>query len=101
MISAFEDEGDEYWATRVIQSQLGNGATALELAKSHPKQFIWACGRSGDASLIEEIRKAFASANDKLPLLGITTWAYGKLGSLDDLKRMDKLLADMEREFNC
>jgi hypothetical protein len=100
MVIAFKAEGDDYWGMRIIGSQLEEAATQSELARAHPKEFIWACGRSGVPEMADAVRETFAAANDKIPLLGITVWAFGKLNALDDLRRMDSLLAELESEFN-
>jgi len=101
MISAFNDEGDEYWGVRVIQSQLDkNRELALQLASAYPKEFIWACGRSGNTSWVPDIRRIFQAANDKIPLLGIVVWAFGKLGALAELREMNAILNELEKSSN-
>ena len=102
MISAFGQEGDEYWCVRVIQSQLNvNRELALGFAGAHPKEFIWACGRSGNSSWIESIRQIIQAANDKVPLLGIAVWAFGKLGALEELKAMEAIISELESNVSC
>ena len=57
--------------------------------------FIWAGGRVGDPTLIPDIAECFRRANDKIEIAGITAWAYGKLGAMEELEVFAKELADM------
>jgi hypothetical protein len=92
--------GDQYWLMRVVEAALKKDrALALNLAASHPHAFVWAAGRVGDPGLVPEISHCFETANDKVNLIGIVAWAYGKLGAYDQLEALSPMLDELEHEY--
>ena len=92
-------EGDDYWLMRVVEATLREDrAAGLSLAARLPVSFIWAAGRLGDPRLVLEIARCFETANDKLSLVGIVAWAYGKLGAYDRLEALSPVLDELARE---
>ena len=93
--------GDKYWLMRVVEATLKQDrAVALSLAASHPSAFVWAAGRIGDAGLVPEIARCFETANDKVSLIGIVAWAYGKLGAYDQLEALSPMLDELAQQHN-
>jgi hypothetical protein len=98
LIDAFN--GDDYWVMRVVEATLREDRTAgLSLAAAFPASFVWAVGRLGDPDLLPEISRCFKTANDKLNLVGIVAWAYGKLGAYDQLEDLSCLLDELAKEY--
>lgn len=97
LIEAFD--GDEYWVMRVVEATLREDRVAgLGLAAKFPASFIWAAGRLGNPGLPPEIFRCFETANDRLSLIGIVAWAYGKLGAYDQLEDLSRLVDDLAKE---
>ncbi len=97
LLRAFAD--DQYWRMRVIEAVLRiECARGVPLARSWPVEFVWAAGRIGDERLLPEISRCLDLSNDKLALLGIVAWAYGKLRAYEDLIALQPLLDELARE---
>ena len=91
---------DEYWQMRTIEAALRTDKNAgSRFSKTHPAQFIWAAGRVGDQKLIPEILDCFESENDKLSIIGIVSWAYGKLRAHSELEAIVPLLNEFEQQY--
>ena len=74
-------EGEAYWQMRVLEATIRTDRDiGISLAKAYPLAFIHAAGRVGDSRLLSALSKCFDVAEDKLALVGIVAWAYGKLG---------------------
>lgn len=86
-------EGDEYWQMRVVEATMrANVPSSLPFAKSHPHAFIWAAGRLRQEQFVSTIRECLNASNDKTALIGIVTWAFGKLNAYADLEALEALL---------
>lgn len=98
LIDAFEE--DKYWQMRVVEATLREDrAAGLSLGASHPASFIWAAGRLGDPRLLPVISNCFETANNKVSIVGIVAWAFGKLGAYDQLEALTPVLDELSREF--
>ena len=94
-------EKDEYWRMRVIEASLrADRKVGLMFAATCLVSFIWAAGRIGDAKLIPEIASCFDAARNKVELISIVSWAYGKLGANVELSVMCSLLEKFERQYD-
>ena len=99
LLAIFED--DEYWRMRVIEATLkADREVGLEMAAMHPASFIWAAGRIGDPKFTPEISKCFEAAENKVEIIGIVSWAYGKLGAHMELNVMRSVLEEFERQYD-
>lgn len=97
MLDAFE--GDEYWQMRVVEAALRGGPTQSSMiAQLSPKSFVWAVGRLGLVELLPLVRDLMRHANNKLALIGITIWAYGKLHAYADIEALEPLVLELETE---
>ena len=93
-------ENDEYWQMRVIEAALRtNQSTGIRFSESHPRLFIWAAGRTGSAKLVPEIIRCFETAGNKIDLIGIVAWAYGKFGAYAELRALSSLLKEFEELY--
>ena len=93
-------EADEYWRMRVIEATLrADREFAIDLYDTYPASFIWAAGRIGDSRLLPKVKEYFEGASDKLDLLSIVSWAYGKLGAQEELQSLQALLEKLEEEY--
>jgi hypothetical protein len=91
--------GDEYWQMRVVESTLRTAFSAgVAFSKTHPRLFIWASGRLKDERLLPLIRESFRTSNDKVALLGIVAWAFGKLKAYDELTKLEPFLSELEEQ---
>ena len=98
LLSIFEH--DEYWRMRVIEATLrADRQFGLDLSETYPASFIWAAGRIGDPALLPKIHEYFRRANDKLDLLSIVSWAYGKLAAHEELQSLHLILEQLEEEY--
>lgn len=97
LIDSFEED---YWKMRVIEAMLkadaGRGAA---FAASHPRLFIWACGRLRNRQMTSAVIDCLLRASDKVALIDIAAWALGKLGAAKDLVRLEALLDEMSDQF--
>lgn len=91
---------EDYWKMRVIEATLkadtGRGAA---FATSHPRLFIWACGRLRNRQMTSAIVDCLSTASDQVELIDITAWALGKLGAAKDLVRLEALLDQLSDKF--
>ena len=93
-------ENDDYWQMRIVEATLRADKTVgSTFAQTHPASFVWAAGRIGDPNLLSEISNCFEVANNKLDLIGIVSWAYGKLGAHTELTEMRSTLEAFERKY--
>ena len=99
LLTIFENE--EYWQTRVIEAALrADRSTGLSLAETHPAAFVWAAGRLGDTELLPAISHCLEAANDKLRIIGVVAWAYGKLGASTELRALHPMLEELEQRYD-
>ena len=96
LVAAFSED-DEYWQMRVVEAALRTDQNiGLSFSATHPGLFIWAAGRVGDAKILPEISRCFAVSSNKLELIGIVAWAYGKLGAYTELRGLRSVLDEFE-----
>jgi len=97
LIDSFEDD---YWRMRVIEATLKADCTqAKQFARTHPIPFIWACGRLGDRRMVSVIGDCVWKATDKLPVIGIAAWAFGRFRAKKELAKLEVLLNQLADEF--
>lgn len=97
LIDSFDED---YWKMRVIEATLkADARRGAALATSHPRLFIWACGRLRSRQMTSAIVDCLSSASDKVALIDIAAWALGKLGAAKDLVRLETLLDQMADQF--
>lgn len=97
LIALFQD--DDYWQMRVVEATLrADKNVGLHFAQTLPASFVWAAGRIGDRTLLSAVSNCFDVANDKLHLIGIVSWAYGKLGAYTELNAMCSTLEAFEEK---
>ena len=95
LIAVFES--DQYWQMRVVEATLrADQSIGLSFADTHPAAFVWAAGRLGEAQFLPTITHCFDVTNDKLSLIGIVAWAYGKLGAISELRNLRDVLDELE-----
>lgn len=93
--------GDDYWQARVIEATLrADFSVGLSLAETHPFAFVWAAGRLGNTELLPTISHCLDAVEDKLPIIGIVTWAYGKLGAVTELIALHPILEELEQQYD-
>lgn len=97
LIDSFDED---YWKMRVIEATLkADESRGAEFASSHPLPFIWACGRLEDRRMTSSVVDCLSSAPDKVALIDITAWAFGKLGATKELTRLEALLNQLSEQF--
>lgn len=97
LLDAFD--GDGYWMMRTIEAVLRSDLdTGESYAATHRAEFIWAAGRIGDERLVSKIADCLEAANDKLPLVAVVAWAFGRLNALEHLQAMQTMLDELARQ---
>ena len=88
---------DEYWQMRVVEAALrGDRAAGLEFVDTFPHAFAWAAGRVGDPELLGTVSQCLEVAEERLAVVGIVAWAYGKLGAASELNELQSALHRLE-----
>jgi hypothetical protein len=96
LIGAFDDS---YWKMRVVEATLKSDFKVGErFAVTHPIQFVWAVGRLNYTHAIPIISECMRVANDKVELVGIVAWAFGKLGAFEQLIELAPMLDQLDEE---
>jgi hypothetical protein len=97
MIRSFDDD---YWKMRVIEATLKTDVSrGTEFGSLYPRPFIWACGRLGNRGMISKVFDCLSNAHDKVALIDITAWAFGKLGATAELNKLEALLNELSEQF--
>jgi hypothetical protein len=86
-----KDQG--YFRARVLGALLSyDRVAAVALSHNYPWEFVYAAGRSGDKSLLLEVRGLFEANAQNGEFLSIYAWALGKLGADDDLNSLEQFV---------
>jgi len=86
---------ERYWRARVLEALLiHDRPAAIAQSRHYPFEFAHAVGRTGDASLLQELRALFTEYSDDPEFISIYAYALGKISAEAELESLERLIQE-------